>query len=104
MSAAQIEATFPDLKTAGYRITSPATPSYNCFAWAGNDTRHWWQPAALHGFFWPEDVPAELTLENLAAVYERLGYSACETAQFEPGIEKLAIYVESDGSPTHAAR
>jgi hypothetical protein len=104
MSAAQIEATFPDLKAAGYRITSPATPSYNCFAWAGNDTRRWWQPIALHGFYWPEEVPAELGLENLAAVYKQLEYCACETTQFEPGIEKLAIYVDSDGTPTHAAR
>ncbi len=104
MSAAQIEAIFPDLKAAGYRITSPATPSYNCFAWAGNDTRRWWQPVALRGFYWPEEVSGELNLESLAAVYKRLGYSACETAEFETGFEKLAIYVEPDGMPTHAAR
>src|SRR5205814_3779419 len=104
MATAQIEATFPDLKAAGYRITSPATPGYNCFAWAGNDTRRWWQPVALRGFYWPEEVPGELNLENLAAVYKPLGYSACKTADFEPGLEKLAIYAAADGMPTHAAR
>ena len=104
MSAAQIEAIFPDLKAAGYRITNPATPNYNCFAWAGNDSRRWWQPVALHGFYWPEEVPGELNLTNFMAVYKRLGYEPCETAEFEPGVEKLAIYVESDGMPTHAAR
>jgi hypothetical protein len=40
----------------------------------------------------------------LAAVYKRLGYSRCEAPQLEPGVEKLAIYVEPDGTPTHAAR
>ncbi len=104
MSAAQIEATFPDLNAAGYRITSPATPAYNCFAWAGNDVRRWWQPVALRGFYWPQEVAAELNLENLVAVYKRLGYSACETAEFEPGVQKVAIYAEADGLPTHAAR
>ena len=48
-----------NLKAAGYRITSPATPSYNCFAWGGNHTRRWWQPAALHGFYWPEGIPGQ---------------------------------------------
>ena len=85
MSAAQIEAIFPDLKAAGYRITSPATPNYNCFAWAGNDSRRWWQPVALRGFYWPEEVPGELNLTNLMAVYKRLGYEPCATAEFEPG-------------------
>src|SRR2546426_12532480 len=104
MSAAQIEVIFADLKAAGYRITSPATPSYNCFAWAGNDTRRWWQPVALRGFYWPEEVPGELNLENLVAVYKRLDYGTCATAELEAGVEKLAIYVEPDGMPTHAAR
>src|SRR5437868_47399 len=104
MSAAQIEASFPDLKSAGYRITSPATPAYNCFAWAGNDTRRWWQPVTLQGFYWPKEIPQELTLENLTAVYKRLGYSPYSTADFESGLEKLAIYAEADGLPTHAAR
>ena len=104
MSASEIELLFPDLRTAGYRVTSPATPSYNCFAWAGEDTRNWWQPLELHGYFWPAEIPAELTLESLAAVYQGLGYSACDSAEFELGFEKIAIYAEPDGTPTHAAR
>lgn len=104
MSAAQIELLFPDLSAAGYRVTSPATPSYNCFAWAGEDTRNWWQPIELHGYFWPADIPGELTLENLVAVYQGLGYRASDSAALERGFEKIALYAEPDGTPTHAAR
>ena len=104
MSAAQIEAIFPDLRETGYQITSPATPSYNCFAWAGDDTRYWWQPIALRGFYWPDEIPGELNMENLTAVYKLLGYSVCESREVEAGVEKIAIYAEADGMPTHAAR
>jgi len=104
MSAAQIESFFPDLRASGYRITSPAAPNYNCFAWAGEDTRNWWQPLALSGYYWPAEIPSKLTLENLVAVYERLGYGPCDSAEFEASFEKIAVYVDPDGTPTHAAR
>src|SRR2546425_9154038 len=104
MSAAQIESLFPDLLLSGYRITSPPTPSYNCFAWAGGDTRNWWQPLQLRGYYWPPELSGELTLENLIAVYARLGYICCHSAELEAGVEKIAIYVQADGTPTHAAR
>ena len=74
------------------------------FHGAGNDNQRWWQPVVLGGFYWPEGVARELTVENLAAVYKRLGYSACATTNFESGVEKVALYVEADGTPTHAAR
>src|SRR5437762_6720788 len=101
MPAVEIESFFPDLKVSGYRITSRATPSYNCFAWAGNDTSNWWQPISLHGYYWPSEIPAELTLDNLTAVYRRLGYSPCDNASVEPGFEKIAIYTEADDTPSH---
>ena len=104
MPAAELEAIFPELRASGYRITSPPESGYNCFAWAGGDARNWWQPVALGGYYWPTDVPAELTLENLMRVYMALGYSPCESAELEEGFEKIAVYMEPDGTPTHAAR
>ncbi|PWU20448.1 MAG: hypothetical protein C5B50_03835 [Verrucomicrobia bacterium] len=104
MSANQIEQILPNLKAAGYRVTGPATPRYNCFAWAGNDTEHWWQPVDLHGFYWPQEVAKELNLENLMSVYKRRGYRPCSTADLQPGVEKIAIYIGLDGTPTHVAR
>ena len=103
MSATAIELLFPDLRATRYRIASPATPSYNCFAWAGENLRNWWQPMELHGYYWPADIPAELTLANLSAVYQRLG-CVCDSTELARGFEKIALYVEPDGTPTHAAR
>ncbi|MCP4372396.1 MAG: hypothetical protein GY797_30465 [Deltaproteobacteria bacterium] len=33
-----------------------------------------------------------------------LGYSVCEDAENENNFEKIAIYADSNGKPTHAAR
>jgi len=104
MSAAEIESIFPDLRISGYRISSPATPIYNCFAWAGNDTSNWWQPVSLRGYYWPAEIPEFLTLANLIAVYERIGYTVCDGGELEPDFEKVAIYTDRTGTPTHAAR
>ena len=104
MSASEIESIFPDLKIRGYRITSPATPVYNCFAWAANDIAKWWQPVRLRGYYWPTDVSLDLTLQNLIAVYQGVGYVMCDNSELEPGFDKVAIYVDGTGTPTHAAR
>lgn len=32
---------FPHLAATGYRITSPATRAYNCFAWAAGEDDRW---------------------------------------------------------------
>ena len=39
-----IEAAFPALVGTGYFVTSPATPEYNCIAWAAGETDRWWWP------------------------------------------------------------
>jgi hypothetical protein len=45
---------FPRLTAQNHRSTSPATPDYNCVAWAAGDLEHWWQP----GVYWlPPDWP-----------------------------------------------
>lgn len=33
-----------------------------------------------------------------------MGFTVCENAELEPGIVKIAIYVDDDGEPSHAAR
>ena len=54
-------------------------------------------------WYWPDGVPAELTLDAFVKAFATLGYSPCRNAQAEPGYEKIAIYVKP-GIPTHAAR
>ena len=43
-------------------------------------------------------------MEGYRAVFELMGYEECATDELEPGFEKVAIYVDTDGSPTHAAK
>ena len=37
-------------------------------------------------------------------VFEANDYRVCGSANWEPGIEKVAIYVDEDGVPTHVAK
>lgn len=104
MSERDIEGWFPDLRCSGYSITSPATAEYNCIAWAAGDTERWWWPDPLYLRYWPYDIPRTETVKAFIRVYETLGYTICEDAGYESGFEKIAIYVGSNGKPTHAAR
>ena len=99
---------FPRLEEAGFDVTSPATPEYNCIAFAADDQSRWWWPtpfgaAQLGGYYWPAGVPVAETLESFVQAYATLGYAECGNGDLEPGFEKIAIYSLA-GSPTHAAR
>lgn len=95
--------TFPKLHPDNHEITSPSTPRYNCIAWAaGGDERNWW-PDVDGVAYWPDDVPRVETMEAFVDVFRTLGYLPCEDGEFEPGQERIALYVHQ-GVPTHAAR
>jgi len=97
-----IEEIFPGLQTTGYDITSPATKEYNCIAWSAGDSETWWWPNK--DCFWPSKLPQEENITEFIKVYEALGYSICDSDSYEEGVEKIAIYVDPEGIPTHAAR
>ncbi len=89
---------------SGFHETSPATPEYNCIAWAAAEDGDWWWPDAFGDYYWPSGVPRLETLEAFIAAYFLLGYTSCDTADLEPGYEKVALYLNPQGMPTHAAR
>lgn len=93
---------FPSLNPANYLITSPETPEYNCIAWAAGDDDVWWEPHP--SYFWPPGVPMEYSLEAYKKAYETLSYVECSESNYEPGYEKVTIYINRYGKPTHAAR
>ena len=97
-----IEEIFPGLQASGYYFTSPATKEYNCIAWAAGDNETWWWPNK--DCFWPSEIPQEENLDAFIKIYETFGYSLCDNDSYKEGIEKVAIYVDSEGIPTHAAR
>jgi DNA modification methylase len=104
MSKSEIETSFPNLKNCSYSIASPSTVEYNCIAWAAGDNEAWWWPDANNQYYWPDGVPRNESLEAFINVFELMGYTICDTYEYEKGIEKIAIYVDSTRKPTHASR
>lgn len=92
---------FPDLANSKVaEWTSKETDRYNCVAYVvGDKRRHWW-PANQPNSFWPNDDRE--TTDAFVEYFESRGFSLCGDGDFEPGSEKIAIYVK-DGSPTHVA-
>jgi len=95
-----IEGRFPAIST-NYRITSSFDENYNCIAFAADDTTRVWWP----GRYWPDGVPEKVDLDSFIACYKSIGYQDCfMDSNFEPGYEKIAIFVGPFGYPTHAAK
>jgi hypothetical protein len=91
---------FPHLTKQNHRVTSPATPDYNCIAWSAGDTEHWWQP----GVHWPIATPDDdYGIGTLEQAFLSLGFEDCDDGSLESDYEKVALY----GTTlfyTHAAR
>jgi len=95
---------FPHLKESNYKVTSDASPEYNCFSWAADETTRRWEPDQMEINYRPPGVVREMTAEAFIEAYNSLGYSRCATTQLEVGFEKILLYTDDDGTPTHAAR
>ncbi len=91
-----------NLKDEPYLITSDSTDTYNCIAWAANDTERWWWPHP--DAYWPIGVPRIETLDSFTRAFQTLGYDPCEDGVPEAGYVKLVIYLNAQGTPTHIAR
>jgi hypothetical protein len=99
----RLEETFPGLAAGGHRITSPPDPKYNCLAWAAGDTANWWWPG-LGKEHWPPGIPRERTLDAFQQAFALLGYAVCDGEEPEAGFERVALFADDSGKPTHAAR
>jgi hypothetical protein len=95
---------FPELARGHFRVTSSSTPIYNCIAWAAEDDTRWWWPDGDGDYFWPIAVPRTETLDAFKQAYAQLGYEECSEPYLEAGWQKVAIFVDASGVPTHAAR
>lgn len=99
-----LETLYPRLNSGEYRITSPESELYNCVAWALKEQDRLWWPEPTDGYFWPQNIPVEETLETFLMLFLSLGFETCQGVQQEEGYEKIAIYVDEDGIPNHTAR
>ena len=104
IKAIHLELRYPNLAITEYAVTSPKSQEYNCFAWVAGDRERWWQPTPEDEFYWFEGVPMEENLSAYIQAYQTLGYEPCDSAVLEEGYEKIALYVNNEGIPVHAAR
>lgn len=100
----ELKIQFPNLDFATTEKTSRSDGCYNCIAWAaGEDDRKWW-PDRNEQAYWPKGVPREATLRAFVQAFQTLGYETCDNGESESGFEKIALYADATGKPTHAAR
>jgi hypothetical protein len=99
-----LEALFPGLRGADYSIESPQDREYNCIAHTAGENKSRWWPDLDALDTWPEGVAREETVEAFVAAFATLGYAVCAGEELEQGFEKVALFADAGGSPTHAAR
>lgn len=95
---------FPKTKQDPFFITSPQTAHYNCIAWALEDSTKWYWPDAFSMYFWPSEISREERIDSFIKLFESIGYQICDNHSLEPNFQKIAIYTNASGKPTHAAR
>lgn len=99
-----IEAVFPRLRGADYRVTSPPDDVYNCIAWAAGATDGWWWPVGAEKTHCLDSVPRETTVEAFREAFATFGYAVGADEELEPHFEKIALFANDERVPTHAAR
>ena len=83
---------------------SPAIEEYNCVVWVVGESDRWWWPDLSGTSYWPEHAPREVTVDAFLVAFGVLGFEPCSSEALEEGAEKIAIYINSQGEPTHIAR
>lgn len=95
---------YPNLAPHNYRVTSPEEIAYNCVAWALSVTDAVWWPDSWDLYYWPPQLPRQESVETFLAVFGRFGYTQCDEPIQEEGFEKVAVYLDERGRPSHVAR
>ena len=105
MSERKIKAEFPGLKKSPFFLTSPESPHYNCIAWAAGDSQNvWWPHPPPLVSYWPPGVARTQDLQTFIAAFATLGYAVCADGTLDAGFEKVALFADAQGKPTHAAK
>jgi hypothetical protein len=55
-------------------------------------------------YYWPPGAPFEETIDAFIEAFRTLGFLECPDGAYEIGVEKIALYATSAGTPTHMAR
>jgi len=92
-------ADFPNLTDDNHRVTSPASPHYNCVAWAAEDTSRWWEPSV----YWPITGETHFDRGALERGFAALGFQVDADPALEANVQKIALYADGEFY-THVAR
>ena len=68
------------------------------------DNQRWWWPDSQNIDYWSEGVPREVTLDAFIQAFQSIGYEVGASDNLKSGFQKIAIYADYTGKPTHAAR
>lgn len=98
------QARFPSLNAGNCKLTSPTDEDYNCIAWAAEDPGRWWWPDPMHQKYWPTDAPRAESVEAFIVAFGLLGYTERTDETLDANKQKVAIFVDQSGKPSHAAR
>jgi hypothetical protein len=98
-----IEAQLPLLAASEYELHSPQDLSYNCIGFSIGDTEHYWWPGGKSGSFWPTAATGP-SFREFERVFADLGYTPCAHDQHEAGVEQIALYLDDQDVPQHAAK
>ena len=85
------------------RKTSEATCVYNCVAWAFRKHDRFWWPDPWSPV-WPVPLVGSYALGEFENLFAKWGWSRCASDAYEPGQDKIALYVDTEQTPTHLAR
>ncbi len=100
---------FQNLAKGAHELTSRPSHNYNCVAFAlGEEDCRLWPTHGSGGVidwnYWPRRIPRELTVAAFKMLFESRGYFVCAHSNWEDSFEKIALYCDANGRPTHAAR
>jgi hypothetical protein len=88
-----------------YVEASKARRRCNCFAWVvGDEARGWYPRGDPDLSYWPPGVRDDFTIDAFVEAYATLRFVPCADGALVDGIEKIALYADAGGAPSHAAR
>lgn len=94
---------FPKMDSNNHSVESRRTSGYNCIAWAyGVDTENMWPAMAEDGYWWPEGVLNENSIDAFVDLFRSIGYEVCRDGSYEHNFKKVCIYANEEG-PQHAS-
>lgn len=101
---ARLRGECPRLEESDYVETSPKRRRANCFGWAvGDDARPWYPKGDPDLSYWPPGASDEFTVQAFVSAFATEGFAPCADGSLTAGTEKVALYVDDQGQPSHAA-